>query len=91
MRPKKKRRINFNPDIVYFKPRGVPLRLLKEEELNHDELEALRLKYIENLDQVKAANKMAVSQSTFQRILSSANQKTAQALIQGSAIKINLK
>jgi len=91
MRPKKKRKIKFNPNIIYFKPRRVPLRVLKEEELNHDELEALRLKYVEKLDQIKAAEKMGVSQSTFQRILSSANQKTARALIQGKAIKINLK
>ncbi|MBD3300036.1 MAG: DUF134 domain-containing protein [Candidatus Moranbacteria bacterium] len=90
MRPKKKRRIDFRPNVVYFKPRGVPLRILKEEEVNHDELEALRLKYVKALDQVDCAKKMNISQSTFQRILAGANKKVAQGLVKGKAIKINL-
>ncbi|MBD3245209.1 MAG: DUF134 domain-containing protein [Candidatus Moranbacteria bacterium] len=90
MRPKKNRSINFQPKVIYFKPRGVPLKFLKEEEVCHDELEALRLKYVRKFDQIKCAEKMAVSQSTFQRILSSANKKVAVALIKGRAIKINL-
>ena len=73
---------------MYFKPRGVPLSMLDEVILTIDELEAIRLKNIEGLEQIKAARKMKVSQSTFQRILSSAYKKISDALINGKAIKI---
>jgi len=78
----------FDPTVVYFKPRAVPLSVLEEVDLSTDELEALRLCDLNNLEQMKAAKKMNVSQSTFQRILSSARQKVSLALIEGRAIKI---
>lgn len=87
-RPRKNCHIRFDPSVTYFKPRGVPLNLLKEVHLKHDELEAIRLKYVEGMDQTVCAVEMKISQSTFQRILSSANRKTAKALVQGQAIKI---
>lgn len=40
IRPIKPRRVLFDPDVVYFKPRAVPLFMLKEVDLNLDELEA---------------------------------------------------
>ena len=89
MRPKKIRFINFNPETTYFKPRGIPLSSLEENVLTVDELEALRLKNYKRLEQVKCAEKMKISQSTFQRILCLANQKVADALINGKAIRIN--
>ncbi|MBD3238361.1 MAG: DUF134 domain-containing protein [Candidatus Moranbacteria bacterium] len=88
MRPLKKRKIAFNPKICYFKPQGVPLKILKEIQLSHDEVEALRLKYLQGFDQTVCAQKMKISQSTFQRILAKTNKKIARALIQGQAIKI---
>ncbi len=88
MRPKKKRRIEYQAEVTYFKPRGVPLRELQEVELSHDELEALRLKNVEGMDQIEAAAKMGISQSTFQRILKDANLKVSKALVEGLAIKI---
>jgi len=57
-------------------------------ELTTEEVEALRLKNIKNLDQTDCAKKMKTSQSTFQRILSSAYRKVSEALIKGKAIKI---
>ena len=90
MRPKKRRCIRSNPDITYFKPCGIPIKLLEEIEIDHDEFEAIRLKYIENKDQITCAKDMKISQSTFQRILNSSNKKIAQALIKGKAIKINI-
>ena len=87
-RPRLCRFIKFNPNITYFKPQGIPLRHLEIVELTLEEIEALRLKNIENLDQIECARKMKTSQSTFQRILTSANKKIAQALINGKAIKI---
>ncbi len=64
------------------------MRFLEVIELTVEEAEAIRLKNIENLEQEKAAQKMKTSQSTFQRILSSAYKKIADALINGKAIEI---
>lgn len=87
-RPRLRRRIRFNPDVIYFKPQGVPMSVLETIELSAEEAEALRLKNIENLEQEEAAKKMDTSQSTFQRILSSAYKKISEAIIEGKAIKI---
>jgi len=88
-RPRLCRRIDFSPNVRYFKPQGIPLRELEEIELTLEELEALRLKNVEGLEQIEAAKKMKTSQSTFQRILALAYKKIAKALIEGKAIKIN--
>ncbi len=87
-RPKLCRKINFTPHVTYFKPRGIPIRNLDVIELTAEEIEAYRLRHIKNLEQKEAAQKMHTSQSTYQRILSSAYKKTADALINGKAIKI---
>ena len=87
-RPIKPRRVLFDPDVVYFKPRAVPLSMLEEVDLSIDELEALRLCDLKDLEQKEAAKKMKVSQSTLQRILTSARKKVAEALTKGKAIKI---
>ena len=87
-RPRLYRRVKFNPDITYFKPQGVPMRHIELVELTVEEIEALRLKNIENLNQLECAKKMKTSQSTFQRILSSAYKKISEAIIKGKAIKI---
>lgn len=89
MRPKKFKKILFEPDVFYFKPRGVPLRSLEEIVLLPEELESLRLKNILNLDQSESAQKMQTSQSTFQRILSSAYSKISIALLEGKAIRFS--
>jgi len=91
VRPIKPRIIKCNPKSVYFKPRAIPLSLLEEVELSLDEVEALRLCDLKNLDQIEAAKQMKISQSTLQRVLASAHQKIAEALIEGKAIKINKK
>ena len=87
-RPKKPRKVRFNPDVYYFKPRGVPLRVLEEVELGHDEVEALKLHDVDGLEQIKAAEKMKISQPTFARTLDSAYKKIAKAIIFGKAIRI---
>ena len=88
VRPRLCRRIRFNPNVTYFKPQGVPMRFLEVVELTTEEVEALRLRNIKDLEQEEAAKKMNTSQSTFQRILSSAYKKITEALIEGKAIKI---
>lgn len=89
VRPRIPRRIRFCPRVRYFKPRGIPLRALSEIPLNPDEVETIRLADLNELDQTEAAKKMKISQSTFQRILTSAHKKIAQALVQGKAIRIS--
>jgi len=87
-RPRLCRKVRFDPSVTYFKPQGVPMRELEVTELTTEEVEALRLKNIKDLDQNECAKKMKTSQSTFQRILASAYKKMSQALIKGKAIKI---
>jgi predicted DNA-binding protein (UPF0251 family) len=87
-RPRLCRKITFNPNITYFKPQGVPMRNLEIVELTTEEMEAFRLRHINDLEQQTAAEKMHTSQSTYQRILYSAYKKIADALINGKAIKI---
>ncbi len=64
------------------------MRELEVVELEQEEVEAYRLRYIENLEQKEGAERMSTSQSTFQRILVSAQRKIADALVNGKAIKI---
>ncbi len=87
-RPRLCRRVCFPPGLTYFKPAGIRLVDLKESVLTVDEFEALRLKDLEGLEQETAAGRMAVSQPTFHRILSSARKKIADAIVNGKAIRI---
>jgi len=88
VRPRLCRNVEFNPQVNYFKPQGIPVRCLEVVQMSLEEMEALRLKNLEGMEQTEAAQKMNTSQSTFARILASANQKTADALINGKAIRI---
>jgi len=88
-RPRLRRRVRFSPEITYFKPRGIPLKSLEEVKLTMEELEALRLKDFQGLDQNKAAEKMNISQPTFHRTLLTARKKIAEALVNGKAVKID--
>ncbi|MEA3514976.1 MAG: DUF134 domain-containing protein [Nanoarchaeota archaeon] len=87
-RPKKIKTVNFEPDVIYFKPRAVPLSQLYEVELTIEELETLRLNDIKKLSQEDAALRMHIHQSTFQRTLAKAREKITDALVNGKAIKI---
>ncbi len=88
-RPPRKRTVEFVPEVNYFKPAGIPLRKLEEVVLSVEELEAIRLKDTEGLDQHQAADRMNVSRSTFQLTLTSAREKVSHALVQGKAIRID--
>ncbi|MDI6815763.1 MAG: DUF134 domain-containing protein [Actinomycetota bacterium] len=87
-RPVKCRRIESKPDVELFKPRGIPAFMLEEVVLGFEELEAVRLKDLEGLDQASAAARMDISRPTFQRILRSARAKISDALVNGKAIRI---
>lgn len=88
-RPRMRRRINFDPKVKYFKPQGVSMRDLEVVELTLEEFEAYRLRHLNKLDQKESSQKMETSASTYQRILYSAYEKIADALINGKAIKIS--
>jgi predicted DNA-binding protein (UPF0251 family) len=87
-RPYKCRRVAFMPEVTFFKPAGIPLRALSQVRLTVEEAEAVRLKELEGLEQEAGAAKMNISRPTFQRILASARQKIADALLNGKAIRI---
>ncbi len=87
-RPKLCRRLRFKPRTHYFKPQGMPMRQLNEVILTKEEMEAVKLKDFDGLEQTEAAEKMNTSQSTFQRIITSARSKIAEALVKGQVLKI---
>ena len=87
-RPFKCRHICDNPQVNYFKPRGVPVFELEEVGLTLDEFEAVRLADFKGLYQEDAAKKMKISRQTFGNIVTSAHKKIADALVNGKALKI---
>ena len=87
-RPVKCRRVAFMPGVTYFKPAGIPMRMLEEICLSVEEAEAIRLKDLEDLDQEQCAERMNISRPTFQRVLESARKKIADVLLNGKAIRI---
>lgn len=88
-RPTKCRRVEFFPENTFFIPRGKPKCNLDEIVLKVEELEAMRLKDIEDLTQEECSKRMHVSRSTFQNILESARKKVTKALIKGNALRID--
>ncbi|KEI15298.1 MULTISPECIES: DUF134 domain-containing protein [Clostridium] len=88
-RPKKCRRIEFIPKNTYFIPTGKRRCKIQETKLQLEELEAMRLKDIEGLNQEECAERMQVSRQTFQNIIDSARKKVAIALTNGNAINIS--
>ena len=76
------------PEATYFKPAGIPLRVLEESRLSLEEVEAIRLKDLDGLEQEECAAKMNVSRQTFQRVLGAARRNIADALFHGKAIRI---
>lgn len=88
MRQRFRRRLGRNFDEVYFKPQGIPLRELDEITITDEELETIRLRFLEKVDQADAASRMGISQSQYQRDLTSVLEKITKALIEGLAINI---
>ena len=87
-RPCKRKRVRGKPSSFYFKPSGIRKINLDESVLEAVEFEALRLKDFLKLSQIECAEKMEVSQPTFHRVVSSAREKVADAIINGKAIRI---
>lgn len=87
-RPRKRRLLDRAPRAAIYKPAGVPLDGLRRVILLQEELEALRLADLEGLTQEKAARRMGVSRSTFQRVVAQARRQVALALSGGHALQI---
>lgn len=88
VRPIKNRIVMFNPDVTYFKPRGIPMVELEEVCLTVDEREAIRLADLLDMSHEEAGRQMGVSRATFGRIIQRARKSVADALINGKAINI---
>ena len=87
-RPQKNRIIEFPPDYSCFKPRGIPMFELKKVTLTLDAIESIRLADLLGMTHEEAGRQMGVSRATFGRIVESAREVIADALINGKAINI---
>jgi predicted DNA-binding protein (UPF0251 family) len=86
VRPTKWRCVSSIPQFTCFTPQGVfspqEICLLVEE------VEAVRLKDVEGLEQEECAQRMRISRPVLQKILASARRKLADALLNGKVIKV---
>ncbi len=87
-RPPKQRNVQSAPEVVVYKPAGVPARLLRWVTLTLDEFETIRQVDYEGLEQEAVAASMGVSRPTVSRIYGSARKKIADVLVHGQALKI---
>ncbi len=87
-RPVKWRKIENIPTVPYFVPSEKDIDEIPGNIIKLEELEAVRLKDLEGLEQEECAQKMQVSRPTFQRILISAREKITDSLVNGKTLKI---
>ena len=87
-RPMKLRQVARAPWVTFFKPVGVPMNALEGVTLGFEEVEAIRLKDIEEFHQEECARQMGISRATFHQILKSARKKVADALLNGKSIRV---
>ena len=80
------RRVGFIPQVKSFTPQGISAS--GEVKLSIEELEAIRLKDVEELELEECAQEMNVSRTTFSRILDAARKGIADALLNGKEIVI---
>jgi predicted DNA-binding protein (UPF0251 family) len=84
-----KRRVSCFPKATYYKPREVPFYDLETVNLSIENLEALRLCDLLNVEQNDAAEMMGVSRKTFWNDLQKARERVVDALVNGKAIEIS--
>lgn len=87
-RPIKRRSSCCSPDHICFKPCGKHISTIEKVTILPEEFEAIKHKYLEGMDQQQVAERLNISQSTFHRILYSANRKMADAIVNGKSITI---
>lgn len=86
---KVKRRVSCLPKATYYKPREIPMCDLEIVNLSIEELEAIRLCDLLQVEQNEAADMMGISRKTFWNDLQKARQKVVDALVNGKAIEIS--
>jgi len=86
---KVKRRVSCLPKATYYKPREIPMCDLEIVNLSIEELEAIRLCDLLQVEQNEAADMMGISRKTFWNDLQKARQKVVDALVNGKAIQIS--
>ena len=87
-RRQKFRKINYDFPYILYKPAWVPQKELEILKLWKDELEAIRLVYLENMTMQQGAEKMWVSAPTFNRIVNSGLKKIAEWIINLKGIEL---
>jgi predicted DNA-binding protein (UPF0251 family)/DNA-directed RNA polymerase subunit RPC12/RpoP len=87
-RRKRHRVVSKEPLVSVYKPAGVPAKELDEILISVDEFEAIRLADFKGLSQREACAIMQISQPTFNRTLSSARSKVAEAIVEGFVLRI---
>ncbi len=87
-RPRCPRKVEKEPKADYFKPRGIPAKDLEQITISPEEIEALRLVDLKDMNQKEAAKKMNISRKTFWKDLKNARKKVTEALVNSKAIKI---
>jgi len=87
-RPVKLRCVAQLPTAALFRPVGLAANVLQQVCLSVEEIESIRLKDFEGLEQESCAQRMHISRPTFHRIVGSARKKLADALINGKAIQV---
>lgn len=85
-REKNTRKLNFKPVVKSFIPEDENFSGIST--LLHEEIEAIHLMDVLGMYQEDAAKSMEISRPTFTRILKSARQKVATALVCGYKLKI---
>ncbi|HEO98452.1 MAG: DUF134 domain-containing protein [Campylobacterales bacterium] len=87
-RKRKNRNIDADHSKVCFKPCGLPRDTHETVIIYEDEMEAIRLADLELLYQEGSAVKMGISRTTFARLIQSAHQKIADALINQKTLEV---
>jgi predicted DNA-binding protein (UPF0251 family) len=87
-RPEKLRCVAQLPNVGFFRPVGISMNALQDVRLSLEEVEAIRLKDLEGLQQEDCAQQMRISRPSVHRILQPARKKLADALVNGKAIQI---
>jgi predicted DNA-binding protein (UPF0251 family) len=87
-RPPKCRWVEYLPQVTSFAPVGVVGTAIERIQLSVEELEAIRLKDLEQLEGEEAGERMGISRPTFQRLLDEAHRKVAEALVLGKSLSV---
>lgn len=81
--PYRKRMIQQPPNVQFFKPAGIPRKLLQTVTLTVDEFESIRLADYQGLEHLQASKKMGISRPTFTRLIEKSRHKIAMAIVDG--------